>query len=174
MLAKIPCVQISAASLLMHPLMVEILPFELNWRANTTIPRHERYTIGMIRARNQIPGRMHIRDYERISDSVNGWLARQGVSVCETRRALLDIKTKRYWSVDFICELEGRCCLVCLFHGGRQAFTKHEMQYAERLMRLAKQTYLADVRVVAVKVWGRDAQTSTWEIGSERESMPIH
>lgn len=158
--------KISVASLLMHPLMVEILPFELDWRANTVIPRHDRYSIGVSRGRQLRLGRNNAQDYGRISDSVNAWFAQMGVGICVTKRALLDTKLKRYWSVDFVCEIEGQCCLVCLFHGGRKTFAKHEIVYAERLMRIAKQNYFANVKVIAIKVWGRVGQMSTWELGS--------
>lgn len=159
----------AVATLLMHPLMVEIVAHDLSWRSNTPVRDHARYEIGVNKGRMQRFMRRTAVDWDRISDTLGEWLVRRGLRVSERRRALLDLRTKRFWHVDFVCETNsGECCLVCLFHGGRNRFAMHEVQYAERLRRLAWQTYRTNVRVLGVKIRGKDwSSTSTWEAGAE-------
>ena len=161
--------------LLMHPLMAEITPNSHSWKSNVQVRDHDRYTIGVNRGRMQRFMQRSALDWELISSTVWAWLDRHELRVCERRRALLDLRLKRFWYVDFVCETtrdagDGECCLVCLFHGGRKEFAVHEIKYADRLRRLGRQTYGANVRVLCVKVWGRGWQNaSTWESGAEAE-----
>lgn len=158
-----------AATLLMHPLMVEIIPRDLSWRSNVPVRDHARYEIGVNRGRMERFMRHSQADWDKIYATLYEWLHRRELRVCEQRRALLDVRLKRYWHVDYVCEsASGECYIVCMFHGGRQRFAVHEVQYADRIRRLAWQTYRATVRVMCVKIWGRDwSSTSTWEAGAE-------
>jgi hypothetical protein len=51
--------------------------------------------------------------------------------------------------------MKGRCTLVTLSCSPRRVWTEGELAYAQRLKRLARATYGADVRVVAVKVYAK-------------------
>jgi hypothetical protein len=164
----------------MHPLMAVILPNSYSWKSNAPVRDHERYTLGVNRGRMQRFSRRTARDWEGISTTVFACLERHSLRVCERRRALLDLRLKRYWYVDFVCEglsaspREGECCLVCLYHGGRKWFAEHEIQYADRLRRLGRQTYGANVRVMCIKVWGRGwCNASTWESSAESAETDV-
>lgn len=169
----------SVDGLLMHPLMAEIRTTNHSWRSNVRVRDHERYTIGVNRGRLRRLLQRSALDWVLISNTFWAWLDSHDLRICERRRALLDLRLKRFWYVDFVCETTrgseaGECCLVCLYHGGRKEFAMHEVQYADRLRRLGRQTYGADVRVMCVKVWGRGwLNASTWESGAEAGAAPV-
>jgi hypothetical protein len=164
--------QISTATLLMHPLMARAAEEEARWSANAPAVRLERFRAGFNRGRVQRDRRSGAEGWARIVGAVEGWFDRHAESVgpYAFRRGLVDLKRRRIWSVDIVCELDGACCLVCLFHGGRERFAKHEVEYARRMHRVALGTYGAAVRVVCLKVWGREGgRVTAGELGEDRE-----
>ena len=166
--------RISTASLLMHPLMARAAEEEARWSANAPAVRLERFRAGFNRGRVQRDRRSGAEGWARIVGAVEGWFDRQAESVgpYAFRRGLVDLKRRRIWSVDIVCELDGACCLVCLFHGGRERFAKHEVEYARRMHRVALGTYGAAVRVVCLKVWGREGgRVTAGELGEDRGGL---
>jgi hypothetical protein len=160
--------RVSSASLLMHPLMVQLSPLLLDgWKANVQIRNMERFRAGAL-CRGQEAGEL-----ESTVSAVSQWFFRNRVVMCETQRALLDLKQKKYWFVDFVCELGGDCCLVCVFHGRSGIISKSEKKYMERIVKLSKQTYMAEVHVLAIKVWGDQRRTFTWQAGNEGNPLRI-
>ena len=158
---------ITTATFLMHPLMVEISPLHSTWRSNARIQHLEMYSLGIKPTSNRPYSTRHnIREFERIANSIDDWMEVQGVGLYESRHALADPRTKRLWKVDFVCEIDNECCLVCLFHSRMQSISKSELEYAERLKKIARTTYKANVRVVILKVRPRDGHITTWEVGT--------
>ena len=161
--------QVSTATLLMHPLLARAAEAEARWSANAPAVRLDRFRAGFNRGRVERDRRNGPEAWARIIGAVEGWFDSQPelVGPYEFRRGLVDMKRRRVWSVDIVCELDGACCLVCLFHGGRERFAKHEVEYARRMRRVALGTYGAAVRVVCLKVWRSGAApcVSVWELG---------
>jgi len=158
----------TTATFLMHPLMVEISPLHSTWRSNARIQHFGQYSLGIKPTTNRPHSTRHdIREFERIANSIDDWMELQGVGLYESRRALADPRTKRLWKVDFVCEIDSQCCLVCLFHSRMRNIARSELEYAERLKKIARTTYKADVRVIILKIRPRDGHITTWEVGSE-------
>ena len=152
----------SMDTLLMHPLMAEVRlpeqqagstqPPALQWRCNA--PQEVRaaaaFRVGMPGRTNSSLARGGLSLTE-LTHGIRRWARRHALSGFQTRCALLDMRLRRVWCVDFVCELRGRCALMCVFLGERRALTPMERRYMLRLRRLATETYRADVRVVALR-----------------------
>lgn len=135
---------VTVDTLLMHPHMARVTGWE--WKCPARVRGRDGYRIGA--CPREIPRSAY-------SEQLARWMERRRVSVFEEGRGLLDPKGQRVWRVDFVCEMKGRCTLVTLSCSPRRVWTEGELAYAQRLKRLARATYGADVRVVAVKVYAK-------------------
>jgi hypothetical protein len=138
---------VSVDTLLMHPHMARVEGWE--WDCPARVRGRQGYRLG---ARRGAP----ITHPEQLGR----WLGRRGVRVLEEGRGLLDTKGQRVWRVDLVCEMGGRCTLVALSCSPRRVWAASELAYARRLKALARATYGAEVRVMAVKVYGGGRVTS--------------
>jgi hypothetical protein len=138
---------VSVDTLLMHPHMARVEGWD--WNCPGRVRGREGYRIG---AHRGAPG--------TYTEQLTRWMERRGVRVFEEGRGLLDTKGQRVWRVDFVCEMGGRCTLVTLSCSPRRVWTGSELAYAQRLKHLARATYGADVRVVAIKVYAKGRITS--------------
>ena len=166
---------ISAASLLMHPLMARAVFNGARWASNAPVRDLERFKAVFNRGRVQRDRRNGAETWALVLQSVEAWFTQHAetVGTYEFQRGLLDLKRKRVYSVDIVCELGGECCLVCMFHGGREAFAGHEVEYARQVRRVALETYGASVLVVCLKVWGKRRELSTWEFEPENAAAAV-
>jgi hypothetical protein len=87
-------------------------------------------------------------------------MERRGIRVFEEGRGLLDTTSRRVWQVDLVCEMRGRCTLLSLSCTHTRAWRASELAYARRLKDVARATYGAEVRVMAVKAYAKGRITS--------------
>jgi len=158
---------VSAATLILHPLMARAVFRGARWASNAPVRHLNRFRAVFNRGRVERDSLSDTDRWSLILAAVDSWFGQQDLGLFVLQRGLLDLKRRRIYSVDIVCELGGQCCLVCLFHGGREKFAKHEVEYARRLRRVAMGTYGAAVRVICLKVWGQGCQVSEWEVEAE-------
>ena len=133
---------VSVDTLLMHPHMARVSGWE--WECPARVRGRQGYRLGAYRSTPAA-----------CTEQLGRWMERRGVRVLEEGRGLLDTKGQRVWRVDFVCEMRGRCTLVALSYSPRRVWGARELAYARRLKEVARATYGADVRVLAVKVYGK-------------------
>ena len=157
---------VSTATLILHPLMAKAALRGTLWASNAPVRHLDRFKAVFNRGRVERDVLNDLDQWSGILGAVAEWFDRRSEELGPYvfQRGLLDLRRRLIYSVDIVCELGGECCLVCLFHGGRERFAKHEVEYARRLRRVAIGTYGAAVRVICIKVWGRRFQTSEWEL----------
>lgn len=149
---------VSVDTLLMHPLLARVEAHTGGWQC----PFFTRE--GGLKSRFRLGARQASQGGG--GEHMERWMARRGVRVFEEDRGLLDTKGLRVWRVDLVCEVQGRCTLVALSRSTRRVWTGAELAYARRLKRLARTTYGADARVMAIKVYA-EGRISSREITDE-------
>ena len=154
-----PLASMTADTLLMHPALAWANPATSSWTSHVDLPGGAEYTSegpalspeDMARCGLTLPG---------VAEALQRWLVNRRVAVWDTRRGLIDPGARKIWLVDFVCQLGGRCHLLCMFYGTRRVWAAEELAYAQGVRRLARETYRCDARVLAVKVYGGGRVTS--------------
>ena len=120
---------VSTATLILHPMMARAVFRGALWASNAPVRHLDRFKAVFNRGRVE---RDVLNDMDRwsgIMGAVAEWFERRAVDLGPYvfQRGLLDLRRRLVYSVDIVCELDGECCLVCLFHGGRERFAQHEV-----------------------------------------------
>jgi hypothetical protein len=98
--------------------------------------------------------------------TLNRWLMRRRTTTWDTQRGLIDEAGRKIWMVDFVCQIRGRCHILCIFYGNRRRLEPPEREYTRSIKRLALHVYRCDARVLAVKVYG-EGRVFSCEIAAE-------
>ena len=145
----------SADSFVMHPMIAEV--DHASWTSPTAVEHGDEYAI-MVTRLERIP-------YERldlVSKAMHMWTILNDVDVCVTRRALIDVPRRRLWCVDFMCGIQGRCWLVCMFIREDGRLLQADVEFAHRIRWLAHTQYRSDVGVAAVSISACNSVKTLW------------
>lgn len=151
----------SADSFLMHPLLAEL--HEDSWSSPTAVEGGDSFAMAVTRRERITPPQM-----DAVSALMMKWMQWHKVTVCITRRALVDPGRKMLWCVDFVCGIGDRCWLVCLFLREGARLHPKDIGYIHKLQWLAHTRYRSSVGVAAVCIGPDDGA------GEAMRTMCIH
>ena len=154
-----PIASMTTDTLLLHPGLAWANLATGAWTSYVPLPHAAEYTTEAPATTPEDLAR-HGLTPQAVAEALQRWMINRRIGACDLRRGLIDTDHRKIWMVDFVCELGARCHLLCVFYGRRRVWSQEELDRAQGVLRLARERYRCDARVLAVKVYGGGRVTS--------------